>query len=381
GEWLARGWPWRLCRGRKSYADLQLSSVQEERNPALAVNGTRKADRSGARLPRHAARGRRRSCRLLFQHGPVEDVVILVVERAEEDAEDLPQILVVWRLLEAEASAVVEVHGELCREAFAQHLDGRRHLFLADLLILLFLGGCLEALPGEAAAVEVHEDIAHRLHVVPAALLDAQVGIDRRIARRARQVLVLPVWDVLLIAVVPVLLGQAEASSGPHLVAVAPNAHEEVVGFDVPVNEVFVVHILYVPNHLEENGSRIKHQHCLHGEASRAEVEQVLQAWTQQVHNQDIVLPLRAVPPAVPETTRKILPRVRYSFVALENFVELAFVQQLRMSRLGRFQLDGYFLETRGTSMLIKSNDISEGTAADFADQFEFSPDNELCPR
>lgn len=55
--------------------------------------------------------------------------------------------------------------------AFAQHLDGGGHLLLADAFVLLPLGGGLEALPGQRAQVEVHEDVAQRLQVVPSGLL------------------------------------------------------------------------------------------------------------------------------------------------------------------------------------------------------------------
>ena len=51
--------------------------------------------------------------RFLFEDGPVEDVVVLVVEGAEKDAEQLPQVHVVGRLLEPQAAAVIQVHGEL----------------------------------------------------------------------------------------------------------------------------------------------------------------------------------------------------------------------------------------------------------------------------
>ena len=59
---------------------------------------------------------------LLLQHRPVERVVVLVVERPEEDPVELAEVHVVRRLLEPQAAAVVEVHGELCGEALAQHL-------------------------------------------------------------------------------------------------------------------------------------------------------------------------------------------------------------------------------------------------------------------
>ena len=59
----------------------------------------------------------------------------------------------------------------LTRVSFAKNLDGRGHLLLADPLVLLSLGGGLEALPGEGAQVEVHEDVAERLQVVASGLL------------------------------------------------------------------------------------------------------------------------------------------------------------------------------------------------------------------
>ena len=118
---------------------------------------------------------------LLFQHGPVECVVVLGVERPEEDPVELAEVHVVRRLLEPQAAAVVEVHGELCGEALAQHLfikasqrmnsdlivlpimrlarlylNRRRHLLLADLLILLLLGGRLQTLPWKRTPVDVH---------------------------------------------------------------------------------------------------------------------------------------------------------------------------------------------------------------------------------
>ncbi len=34
----------------------------------------------------------------------------------EEDAEQLAQVHVIWSLLEAQAAAVVQIHGKLCRE-------------------------------------------------------------------------------------------------------------------------------------------------------------------------------------------------------------------------------------------------------------------------
>ena len=71
---------------------------------------------------RRVVRSRNTCSGLLLQHRPVERVVVLVVERPEEDPVELAEVHVVWRLFEPQAAAVVEVHGELCGEALAQHL-------------------------------------------------------------------------------------------------------------------------------------------------------------------------------------------------------------------------------------------------------------------
>ena len=130
---------------------------------------------------RGVARSRNTCGGLLLQHRPVERVVVLVVERPEEDPVELAEVHVVWRLLEPQAAAVVEVHGELCGEALAQHLyilysqrmkadfivllimmrarsylNRRRHLLLADLLILLLLSGRLQTLPWKGTPEHVN---------------------------------------------------------------------------------------------------------------------------------------------------------------------------------------------------------------------------------
>ena len=106
----------------------------------------------------------------------------------------------------------------------------------------------------------------------------------------ACEVLVLSVWDVLPGPVVPVLLGQTKVYQ-EELVAVPPDPHQEVVGLDVPVDEVLVVDILDPPDHLVG-----QHEDGLHGESPGAEVEEVLEAWAKKVHDEHIVVPLLPVP-------------------------------------------------------------------------------------
>ena len=75
---------------------------------------------------------------------------------------------------------------------------------------------------------------------------NSQVSVDASITRSPREVLVLPVGDVLVCLGVSVLLGETEVDHvdlGPSL----PSPHEEVVGLDVSVNEVLGVDVLHSP--------------------------------------------------------------------------------------------------------------------------------------
>ena len=128
---------------------------------------------------------------------------------------------------------------KVCREKEGEHRDLLHH----DSVILLLLGSSLLTLLEESATEEVHENISERLQIVPASLLNPKVGVDGGVARSARQVLVLSVRDVKVRLRVPVLLGQAEIDD-VDLVATLPNAHQEVVGLDVAVNEVARVDVL-----------------------------------------------------------------------------------------------------------------------------------------
>ena len=55
--------------------------------------------------------------------------------------------------------------------AFAENLDGRGALCVADPLVALLECLSLQTLPGETTAQEVHEHVAQRLQVVPPTLL------------------------------------------------------------------------------------------------------------------------------------------------------------------------------------------------------------------
>jgi len=148
--------------------------------------------------------------RLIVQDRPVEDKVILIAFAEEQILQEAPKIGIVWSVLKAQTTAVVQVRHDLSGEVLAQYLNRSGHLLLHDLFILFLLAVGLESLPWQTATVEVHEHIADGFQIVASALFDAQVRIDTCIACGAGQVLSLSVWDVLLGLRVTILLGQAE---------------------------------------------------------------------------------------------------------------------------------------------------------------------------
>mmetsp|Transcript_22320 Transcript_22320/g.46874 ORF Transcript_22320/g.46874 Transcript_22320/m.46874 type:complete len:427 (-) Transcript_22320:824-2104(-) len=261
---------------------------------------------------------------LKLQYGPVKDVVVLIPGPNKGLPQQVAQVVVVRLVVEPQAPAVVKVRHKLLRKLLAKHFDRRGHLSLADLLVLLFFRGRLEPLPGEAAAQKVQEHVPQRLQVVPPALLYTQVGVDRGVPRSPCQVLVLSVRNVLVCPGIPILFGQPKVDD-VHLVRLLPQAHQEVVRLDIPVDEAPGVHVLDPSKQLVR-----QHEHRLERKPPVAKVEEVFERGTQQVHDHDVVVPLDAVPPHHGDPD-----------APLEDLVQLRLVEELRVLRPDRLQLDG----------------------------------------
>ena len=180
---------------------------------------------------------------LVFVDGPVEDIVILEGLANKEVAENLAEIGVVRLVIKAQRTRVVEVNGKFVGEATAQNFSGGCHLLLHNSVVLLLLGSSFEPLPGERATTEVEHHVAQGLHVVTTRLFNAKMGVDAGISGGTSQVLVLTVWNMEMSLGVPILLGQTEIND-VDLVATLANAHEEVVRFDVSVDEGLGVDVL-----------------------------------------------------------------------------------------------------------------------------------------
>ena len=68
----------------------------------------------------------------LLEHGPIEYVIVNMVQCTEKNSEQLSQIHVVWSLFESQASAVVQIHWEFCWESLTECINWSWHLFLGN---------------------------------------------------------------------------------------------------------------------------------------------------------------------------------------------------------------------------------------------------------
>ncbi len=122
-------------------------------------------------------------------------------------AEELAQIGDVGLGVELEGARVGQELGKLTGAALAQLCDGHLLLLFQNEAILLLGVLGLEALPGQRALEEVDQHVADGLQVVAATLLDAQMVVDGRITRRARQRTAISVGNVLKILRMAIAFG------------------------------------------------------------------------------------------------------------------------------------------------------------------------------
>jgi hypothetical protein len=153
------------------------------------------------------------------------------------------------------------------------------------------------------------------------------VGVDGGVTSGTSQVLVLSVRDVEVGLGVPVLLGETKVD---HVDLVAPlaDAHEEVVGLDVTVNEALGVNVLDAADELvgeQEDG--------LEGEFAVAEVEEILERGAEKVEDHGVVVTLGAEP-----------SDERNADAASERLVDTGLILELRVLGLDGLKLDGDLL-------------------------------------
>ena len=169
----------------------------------------------------------------------------------------------------------------------AECFRGGHEFFIEDFLVFFLFVFGVHVLPGELSEEEVDEHVEHALKIVPAALLDAQMCINGGIAGSAGEVLVILVGDVA--AVELVLLGESEVNDEDGAALVVP-ADEEVIGFDVSVDEALGVDVLDPLQDLQAD-----HDDGLQRKTLIELLKQRLKGLTQHLHYHHALLPLSEV--------------------------------------------------------------------------------------
>ena len=264
---------------------------------------------------------------LVLVDGPVEDVVVLEGLADKQVPEDLPQVGVVGFVVETQRTGVVQVDGKFIGITTAQNLGGGGHLLLHDTVVLLLLGGRLQALPGQGTTAEVEHNVTQGLHIVTTGLFDAKVGVDTGVTGSSGKVLVLTVGDVEVSLGVTVFLGKTKVNN-VDLVSTLANAHQEVVGLDITVDEGFGMDVL-------DAGYKLvgQQQDGLERELAVAEVEEILQTGPEKVDYHSIVITFGTEPAHERDTD-----------TTSEGLVNTGFILQLGVLCLDAFELDGNFL-------------------------------------
>ena len=181
------------------------------------------------------------------------------------------------------------------------------------------------------------------------------MSVDGGIPSSAGKVLVLSVRNVEVRLRVAVLLGQAKVNY-VDLVASLANAHEEIVGLDVAVDEGLGMDVLDAGDELVG-----EEQNRLQGELAVAEVEEVLQAGPEEVENHGIVVTFRTKP-----------ADERNSDATGERLVDAGFIFELRMLGLDALELDGDLLSGDDVGSQV---DVTERTRSDLASDAVFVTD------
>ncbi len=116
------------------------------------------------------------------------------------------------------------------------------------------------------------------------------MGVDTSIASGTGKILIFTIRDVKVRLRVSVLLSETEIDD-IDLVATFPDPHQEIIRFDVTMDEGLGVNVFDAGDKLIR-----EEQYRLQGKLSVAEVEEILQAGSQKVEHHGVVVALGAKP-------------------------------------------------------------------------------------
>lgn len=286
--------------------------------------------------------------RILADLHPVVLAILDVAGVLQGLGEELSEVIVVGGILETKVSDVRQVLVELLGEALAEILDGSGLLLLTNLFIFLLVSSSLEALPGETATQEVHENVTKSLQIISSRLFAAKMRVDTHITGSTGKRLPLAVRDMLLGLGVSVLLGHTEVDHVDDVGRLGSwSSNQKVVGLDITVDEVLFVYRLDSGKHLLGD-----HDDGLDGEPTSAVVEKVLERRSEQVDDKDVV-----------QTLLSEVVDIGNAGATNENLIRAVLIPKLWCITLPRFKFDGHLLVVQQIGSL---KDDSKGTLSNF---------------
>ena len=246
----------------------------------------------------------------IMPNTPIKDIVILVALAKKEITKEFAQIGIIRPLIEAKSTSVIQEDAKLGRESTTQDICGSGHLLLHDTIVHLLLRSSLETLPGKGTSKEMYQDVSKRFEIIATSLLDTQVRVDGDVTGSSSGVLVLLVRDVNIGPGVKELLGETEIND-VDLMVTPSDAHEEVVRFNIAVNEMSRVNIfdtrnLWQKGVRKENSKRrgdkghqliSKEENGLETKFAVTEAEKILQRGPEEIKNHGVVVGFCAKPP------------------------------------------------------------------------------------
>lgn len=187
---------------------------------------------------------------------------------------------------------------------------------------------------------------------------NAEVSVDRGISGSAGKVLVLSIRDMEVGLGVAVLLCEAEVDN-VDLVASLADAHQEVVGLDIAVDEGLGVDVLDTRNELvrqEEDG--------LERELPVTEVEEILQTGAEEIEDHGVVVTLGSEPADEGDSN-----------AASQRLVNASLILELGMLGLNALELDSNLLAGDDVGAKV---DVAEGTGANLSTDPVLITDTEI---
>lgn len=122
------------------------------------------------------------------------------------------------------------------------------------------------------------------LEIITSTLFFSQMCIKRSVSGSSRQVLSISEWYMLTIGA-PVELGESKVNYVDEIFCLLITTNEEVIRFDVSMENTLCVDTLYQSDHLNGN-----HTSCAQVELVLAMLEEAFQALSEQVHHHNMKL-------------------------------------------------------------------------------------------